>query len=360
MELGKRCGNSKKTVATKTGDKIMKKNTNFLIFTICFYCAFMFLSCSNTRQKVAPIKIGINEWTGYDPFILADKTDLFKKNNVQVEIIRYATATEEMQAMKDGKIHGAGFTLDEVFSLIESGFKCKVVLIVDYSMGGDMIIGQKDIKSIAELNGKTIGYEGTVVGEFLLDRALYMNFVRKSSVKLVDVQADNWLYAFKEKSMDALVCFNPVATTLLNEEKGNLLFSSAEMPFEIIDVLIFSESFYENNKAAITNILKAWFDALTYLNTDTDKAAEVISSVKNISPEKYKLGLKGLIVPNLKVNKTVLDSKSDKNIYKYSQVIVNFMLSKGLLSNRINTTDLFQSEIIFGIEGQTKKQEIKK
>jgi NitT/TauT family transport system substrate-binding protein len=236
--------------------------------------------------------------------------------------------------MKDGKIHGAGFTLDEVFSLVRSGFKGKVVLIVDYSMGGDMVIGQKDIKSIAELEGKTIGYEGTVVGEFLLDRALQTNYVRESSVKLIDIQADNWLSAFKEKSIDALVCFNPVANILLNEEEGNLLFSSADIPFEIIDVLIFSESFYENNKADIKNIVKAWFEALTYINTNTNKAAEIISSVKNISPEEYTQGQKGLIV--------------------------NFMLSKGLLSKSINSTDLFQGEILFEIEGQTKKQEIKK
>lgn len=297
-----------------------------------------------------PIKIGINAWTGYDPFILADKTDLFKKNNVRVDIIRYATATEEMQAMKDGKIEGAGFTLDEVFSLIESGFRGKVVLIVDYSIGGDMIIGQKDVKSITALEGKTIGYEGTVVGEFLLHRALQANYMKKSSIKLIDVQADNWLSAFKEKSVDALVCFNPVATTLLNKEEGNLLFSSAEMPFEIVDVLIFSESFYDNNKAAITNIVKTWFDALNYLDTNLDKAAEVISSVKNMSSDEYKQGLKGLIAPDFKVNKAVFDPRSDKNIYKYSQVIVNFMISKALLSKRINTTDLFQREILSEVE----------
>jgi len=273
---------------------------------------------------------------------------------VQVEIIRFASATEEMQAMKNGRIHGAGFTLDEVFSLIESGFKGKVVLVVDYSMGGDMIIGQKDVKNIAEIKGKTIGYEGTVVGEFLLDRALHMNHVKRFSIKLIDVQADNWLSAFKEKSVDALVCFNPVATTLLNEEEGNLLFSSAEMPFEIIDVLVFTESFYDDNKAAITNILKTWFDALIYLDTNTDNAAEVIASIKNISPEEYKQGLKGLIAPNLKVNKTVFDSKSDKNIYKYSQVIVNFMLSRGMLSKSINTDELFQPETLFEIESQTE------
>jgi NitT/TauT family transport system substrate-binding protein len=326
---------------------------------ICLCCVLLVSSCSKPGEKGMPIKIGLNEWTGYDPFILADKTDLFNKNNVRVEIKRFATATEEMQSLKDREIQGAGFTLDEVFALVGSGFKGKVVLIVDYSMGGDMLIGQKDVKSVAELEGKRVGYEGTVVGEFLLDRALHNNRVKRSSVELIDVKADKWLSSFVEKRVDALVCFNPVSTTLLNKHDGNLLFSSADMPFEIIDVLVFGKSFYTDNKAAIANILKAWFEALAYLETNKNKAAEVIAFVKNISPEDYKQGLKGLVAPDLTINKSVFDSKSDENIYKYSQGIVDFMMSKGLLGKRINTTDLFQGDILLKLGNHSESQERK-
>jgi NitT/TauT family transport system substrate-binding protein len=328
----------------------MKKTLNILAILTCFICIILIISCRKNERNTIPIKIGINTWTGYDPFILAEKMELFKTNNVLVEIKRYSSTTKELQAILVGKIQGACLTLDEVFSLTESGFRGKVVLVIDYSMGGDMLIGQKEIKKMSELKGKTIGYEGTVVGEFLLDRALHKYQIKPSAVKLIDVKANNWLSAFDEKKVDALVCFNPVATTLLNKKDGNLLFSSAEMPFEIIDVLIFSDSFYNENKTAITNIIKTWFDALTYIKTNSDNAAQIISSFKNISPEEYKQGLKGLILPDLKVNKIVFNSKSANNIYKYSQVIVNFMIDKGLLSKRINTTDLFSSEILSKID----------
>jgi hypothetical protein len=66
----------------------MKKVINFLFFAVCLNCVIIFSSCSNNKQNVAPVKIGINEWTGYDPLILADKIDLFNKNNVQVDIVR--------------------------------------------------------------------------------------------------------------------------------------------------------------------------------------------------------------------------------------------------------------------------------
>lgn len=341
--------------------KNTRQNTNTIIdiitLLICLNCVLLVSSCSKPGEEGKPIKIGINEWTGYDPFILADKTGLFDKNNVRVEIKRFASATGEIQALKYGEIQGAGLTLDEVFALVGSGFRAKVVLVVDYSMGGDMLIGQKDVKSVAELEDKRVGVEGTVVGEFLLDRALHDNGVKRSSVKLIDVKADKWHSFFVENRVDALVCFNPVATTLLNEQEGNLLFSSADMPFEIIDVLVFGESFYEDNKAAITNILKAWFEALTDLGTNENNAVEVIASAKNITPENYQRGLKGLVAPDLTINQSVFDSKSPENIYKYSQAIVDYMISKGLLGKGINTTDLFQGEILFQLGNHSIYQE---
>lgn len=287
---------------------------------------------------------------GYYPLTLADKTYLFKKNNVYVDVNTFSSTTEVLQAMKEGDIQGACLTLDEVLSLIESGIHGKVVLIIDYSMGGDMIVGQKNIESIEELEGKTIGYEGTVVGEFVLERALYLNHIIKSRVHLIDIPVENWISSFNEKKVDALVCFDPFATTLLKEENGNLLFSSTEIPFEIIDVLFFTEAFYDNNKTAITNIVKSWFDALLYLETNTEEAIQIISSAKNIYPDDYKQGLKGIVAPGLEVNKVVFNSKLDKNIYKYSQVIIDFMIAKGLLSKRINTNDIFQSEILYEID----------
>lgn len=293
-------------------------------------------------QNKPIVKIGINAWAGYDPFILADKLDLFNKNGVQLELTRFSSATKEMQAMQDGVIQGGGFTLDEVFSLIQNGYQGKVVLIVDYSMGGDMIIGQSTIRNLADLEGKVVGYEGSVVGEFLLDQALSSHGVKKSAVTLVNVQAERWLSAFNNKEVDALVCFNPVASRLLHKYEGNLLFSSADIPFEIIDVLLFSKPFYHDHQAAIGNILKAWFEALRYIDEQPDHAAKIITSVKNTTVDNYKLGLTGLIAPNLQSNLNIFQPESDKNIYKYSQVIVDFMLSRNMISNRINTTDLFE------------------
>lgn len=327
----------------------MKRFSNFLVILACFTGLALIASCSKPGQNTTPISIGIIDWPGYDPFILAEKTNSFEKYNVNVTIREFSSTTGVVQAIKQGEIQGAALTLDEVFLLDESGVKGKVVLILDYSSGGDMLIAQKEFDEVKELEGKTIGYEGSVVGEFLLSRALSENRMKARSFQLVDVQKENWLSAFKEKKVDALVCFDPIAAVLLNEYEGNLLFSSAEIPFEIIDVLFFTESFYDDNKAAITSVLRAWFDTLNYLNTNPDSAIEAIASFRNTTVKKYIQTLQGLDIPDLAQSKAIMDRKSDKNIYKYAQVVVDFMLLRGMLSGRINSTDLFQPEIVSGL-----------
>ena len=316
-----------------------------LIFVAGFAFAISSM-LSKEGEKSHPIKIGINEWMGYDPLILADKEKLFERNGVSVEVKRYTSATLEMEAIKRGELDGAGFTLDEAFALIASGFKGKIVLLVDYSMGGDMLIGQEDITDIPMLEGKKIGYEGSVVGEFLLQRALESFRLRSGDITLVEVDATDWLSAFKEKEVDALVCFNPVATELLDKHLGNTLFSSADIPFEIIDVLIFSESFYKGNTEAVSNVLNGWFDALDYIESNLDKAADIISTEKNITSSNYKEGLAGLVHPTYAVNKEMMSAESKDNIYKRSQVVVDFMISRGLLSKRVDTAVAFSQEAL--------------
>lgn len=313
---------------------------------IVFFVLFLsVLSCSKYSQDTT-VKIGLIPWPGYEPLILAESKNLFMKNDIKVEIKRFKSTVDTIQGVRDGVVQGAALTLDEAILLNQSGSLLKVVLVLDYSMGGDMLIGQKDIKSFQELKGKKIGCEKSVLGEFFLHRALESNNLKERDVEIIEVGAENWISAFKENSIDALVCFNPVATTLLNYEEGNLLFSSRDIPFEIIDVLVFSESFFSENKAAVIKIVKTWFDALEYMDRHFDEAVEIMALEEKITPAEFKQGLKGIVIPDVNINKAVFDSKSENNIYKYSQVVIDFMLSKSFISRRVNTDDFFEPSIL--------------
>ena len=108
--------------------EILRKLNIYWILPVLFLCVLLVISCSKTGQDT-PVIIGINSWTGYDPFILAEQKNLFAKNNVNVKIKRFGSAQDEMRAMQEGALQGAGFTMDEAVTLNESGYPVKIVLI---------------------------------------------------------------------------------------------------------------------------------------------------------------------------------------------------------------------------------------
>ena len=292
------------------------------------------------------IYVGKNDWTGYDPLVIAESQDFFSKHDVNVSVVRFKSAGEQVRAMRDGAIQGAGLTLDEAVGLHLSGLPVKVVLVVDFSLGGDMIVGQPSITDMSMIKGKRVGFEGTLVGEFLLKRALAKSRIKTTDIELVQIKGDEWLSAFRAGQVDALVCYNPDATTLLLQDGANLLFSSQDIAFEIIDVLVFEDSFYKRNKASIVKIASAWFDAVDFIELNPGAAAQIIAKEKDIFPEEFVSGLRQMKLPDLEENRQILDGNSSDNIYKYSQVIVDFMLDKGLISRRLNTDEFFSEEIV--------------
>lgn len=334
--------------------RLFLKASNFLQLKTPLAIACLILvalsTCHNAKKTDQIVKIGINSWTGYDPFIIAEQAGLFAKNNLNAEIVRYISAHEEINALRDGTIQGAALTLDEVVTLVSSGFSVKVVLILDYSLGGDMILGQPDINKMEQINGKKVGYEGSVVGEFLLYRALQRNGIARSNLELIHIPAAEWLGAFKTKKIDALVCYNPVAAKLIQEEKANLLYSSTSIPFEIIDVLVFSETYYEKNKDILIKVSRSWFDALEFQTSNQKEALQIITSIKNIDSSVYALSLKGFVTPTLYENLLIFNPASEQNIYKYAQPIISFMLDRRMINERINTADLFPIDILEATE----------
>lgn len=320
------------------------------LIVIGFSMLFAFSSCKVHNDKTFALKIGINDWTGYDPFIIADSIGLFAKNDVSTQIVRFQSSQEAIASFREGTIQGAALTLDEAVSLLSSGFPLKAVLVIDYSLGGDMILGQEGLTEVSQLEGKRVGYEGSVVGEFLLYRALNIKGIYGSSMELINIPANEWKEAFKMKKVDALVCYNPLASTLIEKEKANVLFSSSDIPFQIIDVLVFSESFYERHKDVLAKITKSWFEALEFQHNNQEQAMNMIMKIKSIDSIDYSRSMDGLEAPDLETNKLLFKPESEQNIFKYSQSIINFMLLQGLVHERINTADLFADDILNSIE----------
>jgi NitT/TauT family transport system substrate-binding protein len=295
--------------------------------------------------KLNLLKIGTAKWTGYEPLYLAEKIGLFKKNNVKVKLLRNLSERKSIEKFQSGEIHAATVTLDMMFVLQESGFSIKAPLILDYSFGGDMIIGKKGINDLINLKGKKIGLEKKYVNEYFLVRALTEKKISINDISIVNIPEGGNAFALDNEKVDAVVAYNPEALTLL--QKGyDILFSSKEIPSSIVDVIVFPKNIYEDNIDNIKNLILSWFKALRYINMHNRTAIRIMAESENVSEYEFNITFEDIIIPDLKDNLAFFDLESDKNIFKISDITQDFLIKKKIIKKKINSADIFDSSIL--------------
>lgn len=295
------------------------------------------------------LKIGLGKWTGYEPFHLAEKTGIFKKNNANVKLLYNLKVNEEVKDLKSGEIDGAAITLDMAISLINSGFPVKAVLIIDYSIGGDMIISRNDIKTIEDLKGKKIGLEKLYINEYFLARSLAEKKIDKDEINLIYLDKEELKDALLSKQVDAVVAYNPLATNLI-QEGIKVLFSTKEIPGSVIDLLVFPTKIYYENQENIKSIVQSWFETLKYIEKDYIQSMKIMAGNEDVPEYEFKLAFDDILLPDLKENLAFFNLESEDNIFKISDITKDFIVKRSNISPKINLADMFDTSILKSIE----------
>jgi len=314
--------------------KTALKTLSLLIVT------FIITACNN-KMTNEPLRIGTNDWPGYESLHLAKSKKFY---NTDVKMVEMGSASEVLRAYKNGAIELAALTLDEVLLLRSQGFDPVVLAVLDISQGGDVIIAKNGVTSMKELKGKLLGFEYTALGAYIVSRALEINSMTHNDLTLVPLEFSEHESAFKKGKVDAVVTFEPVKSYLL--EKGGVeVFSTKEIPGEIVDVLVVSKSLIEKRKDELQEILIGWKKAQEYLINSPSQAAIEIAARYKFTPKEFLNSLEGLELPTVKENLPIF-KESLPNVIKQLQKV---MVSKKLITKEVDTTDLIDSSFIENI-----------
>src|SRR4051812_18948727 len=136
-----------------------------------------------------PLKIGYSDWPGYTVLEVAKQKGWFKDAGLDVELVWFEYLPS-IDAFSAGKVDGVCVVATDALVTGANGGKSKIVTLLDYSEGSDMIVGMPGINSIKDLKGKKVGVEVTLVEHLLLLRALEANGMKQDDVTLVNTATD--------------------------------------------------------------------------------------------------------------------------------------------------------------------------
>ncbi len=260
---------------------------------LVFITSLLFYACSKSEPV---IRIGMNQWPGYEPIYAAKIKGLYKKHGLNVEILEFGSLNDVKTAYVRGQIDIMCSTLIELIkSYDESGIASKVLMPTDFSNGPDVIIA-KEVTKIKDLKGKRIGVEKGTLGMYMLARSLQKANMSFSDVEIVPLDQSSMVEGFIHGKIDASITYPPTSVNILKKvSDAKIVFSSRDIPYEVIDVLVVKSSFLNNNKNLALKINKVWSDALNLLKTNKAEMISIMAKREKISSAEFIEIMDGLV-----------------------------------------------------------------
>jgi NitT/TauT family transport system substrate-binding protein len=321
--------------------KIWTVRHNFLPLAIAS-CLGVSLLVSCSKTVAPPLRVGTNLWPGYETLHLAKNLGYYK--DTSIELVDLPSGTEQVRAFRNGNIDAAGISLDQALTLATTNPNVRIISIMDFSEGGDVILAKPDIPNLKALKGKRVGVEANALGAYIITRALEKAGMTTQDIQVVSLGLSEHERAFKDGKIDAVVTFGPARNKILSTGAKEV-FNSSDIPGEIVDVLIVKETAITEQSDTVKALVKGRFQALDYLTKNPQDAASRIAPRTNITPEQFLDSMKGLRSPDLQQNRSLL-SKSDPTLLKATQRLVEVMVENKLLSKAIDPAPLFDDRIL--------------
>lgn len=298
-----------------------------------------FISCRPAPKQ--RLRIGTNINPGYECLYLA--RNLGYQHDLNVRLVEFPSASCVIRAFRNQLIDAAALTMDEALLLASQGHAPKVVLIMNFSHGGNVILAQPDISSFRELKAKRIGVESTAMGAYVLSRAIEMGGLQPEDIAIVPLEASEHEEAFLNKQVDALVTTEPTRSRLLRKG-ARQLFDSSLIPNDIVEVLVVREEALQTYRPELAGITASWFKATEHLHNHFALDANEMAPRTGMDPADLLLSLRSLNTPDLQENKRLL-SRQDAGFTRRLTTLAKTMAQHELLPGAVDPLTLLSDEL---------------
>ncbi|MEM1431575.1 MAG: putative urea ABC transporter substrate-binding protein [Pseudomonadota bacterium] len=215
-----------------------------------------------TEFRVAwSIYVGWMPWGYLEDSGIMDKWA--EKYGIDVEIVQINDYIESINQYTAGAFDGVSATNMDTLSIPAGGGVDTTALIVgDFSNGNDAVILKGD-GALEDLAGKPVNLVELSVSHYLLARGLDSVGLREADLASVINTSDaDMIAAFQTDEVEAVVTWNPLVSTILEDPNATKLFDSSDIPGEIIDLMVVNTEVLEANPDFGKAMVGAWYEVM--------------------------------------------------------------------------------------------------
>lgn len=248
--------------------------------------------CKTAGSRGKPLRLGLSDWPGHAPFYGAVKLGFVAPS--AVEIKGFSSNFDRNRAFAEGHLDVLAGTLFDALRIASEGVALKIVLLFDTSSGGDGIVARREIATVADLKGKRVGVEVSAITHFVLLTALERAGLGETDVQLVNLSVPEAAAAFAKGKVDAATLWDPHLSREAGAPGAHKIFTSKEIPGQVIDVVMVHKSFAEARAADVGNVVRSWEQMLTAWRARPAEMDAVMAAETNRTVEGLKADFAGL------------------------------------------------------------------
>ncbi|MEO7934370.1 MAG: ABC transporter substrate-binding protein [Chthoniobacterales bacterium] len=248
-----------------------------------------------TALQAEPLKIAYSDWPGYTVLEVAKQKGWFKEAGLDVELAWF-DYLPSLDAYSANKVDAVCVVATDALVTGATGAKSKIITLLDYSEGSDMIVGAPGIDSIKDLKGKKIGIEVTLVEHLLLLEALKRNGMTQSDVELVTTPTNDTPQVLASGKVSAIGAWYPSSGQALKQVAGSKpLFTSADAKGLIYDVLAVNPTSYAKHKEDWAKVTAIYYKCVDYLKDPKtmDDAVKIMAAKVGADAADYAKNIPG-------------------------------------------------------------------
>ncbi|MDR2637771.1 MAG: putative urea ABC transporter substrate-binding protein [Zoogloeaceae bacterium] len=315
-------------------------------------CCLALFSLSAGAQVKKTFDVCWTIYAGWVPWGYAGASGIVdkwaRKYGIQINVTQINDVVEAINQYTAGKYDGCTMTnMDALIIPAASGVDSTGLILGSFSNGGDGVVIKGREKTLKDLKGMKIYLPELTVSHYLLVRGLETAGLRERDVKVVNTSDADLVAAYANKSVEAAVAWNPQLMTLKARQDTAEIFSSRQIPGEIIDVMVVNTGILRDNPALGKALTGAWFEVMALMKAGDKAALEHMAKSSGTDLAGYEAQLRDTRL--FFTPKENLDFVTGSDLPGTTRRVAQFSFAKGLLGKGAKNADAIGISLPGGI-----------
>lgn len=299
-------------------------------------------------------------WPGFAPVHLAQELGYFAEEGLEVSEVFDDDRGNVLPALERGDIQCDMRTVGEHQGRPRTPeTQGTIIGTIDVSLGGDGVLVDGSIGSMADLKGKVFAAEPNTPARLLAQLELKKHGLTFDDLTVKDIASADAIGVFADPGVAGVAVYEPTLSQALkasNKEGAYIITSSRDYPGLITDVIVARTDNLRENPEIYRKFLRGIYRAIDYFNQNRDKAVAIMAPHFMLTPEEYEEVLANLEYTSYEQAVEFMGTGGKRGkLHDVFDEVMQLNLENGAADSKLDSNQQIDNAIVTGLfEGHTR------